>query len=71
MSHQTCNRFVLSYIILMFRGGRYDYRGPHMIAMIFMIGTIGPGPNMIAMSKFVLESRDYDFWTNLVKANFH
>ena len=27
------------------------------------------GPNMIAMSKFVQESRDYDSWTNLVKIN--
>ena len=26
------------------------------------------GPKMIA--KFVLESRDYDFWTNLAKRNF-
>ena len=28
------------------------------------------GPNMIAMSKSVLGSRDYDFWTNPVKVNF-
>ena len=28
------------------------------------------GPNMNAMSKIVLGSRDYDFWTNLVKINF-
>ena len=28
------------------------------------------GPYMIAMSKFVLETRDYDFWTNLVKIKF-
>ena len=27
------------------------------------------GPNMIAMSKIVLWSRDYDFWTNLVEMN--
>ena len=25
---------------------------------------------MIAKAKFVLESRDYDFWTNLVEINF-
>ena len=28
------------------------------------------GPNMLAMSKIVLESRDYDVWTNLAKTNF-
>ena len=25
------------------------------------------GPNMLAMSKMVLESRDYDFWANFAK----
>ena len=28
------------------------------------------GPNMIAMTKIVLESREYDFWTNLLKIKF-
>ena len=28
------------------------------------------GPNMIAMLKFVLESRGYDFWINLAKQVF-
>ena len=28
------------------------------------------GLNMLAISKIVLESRDYDFWTNLAKTNF-
>ena len=28
------------------------------------------GPNMLAMSKMVLESRDNDFRANLVKTNF-
>ena len=27
-------------------------------------------PNMLAMSEMVLESRDYDFWTNLASTNF-
>ena len=27
------------------------------------------GPNIIARSKFVAESRDYDFWTNYMKTN--
>ena len=52
--------------------------GPNkfMIAMSISNGTIYHcnlfrlGLDMIAISKFVLESRDYDFWTNLVKTNF-
>ena len=28
------------------------------------------GSNMLAMPKMVLESREYDFWTNLAKTNF-
>ena len=28
------------------------------------------GPNMITPSKIILESRDYDFLTNLVRINF-
>ena len=28
------------------------------------------GPNTIAMSKFVPESRDYDFWTKHMNTNF-
>ena len=48
---------------------------PNMIAISVLNRTIYDcnifqnGPNMIAMSKFVLESRDYDFWVNLVKTN--
>ena len=28
------------------------------------------GSNMLAMSKFALKSRDYDFWTSLAKTKF-
>ena len=28
------------------------------------------GPNMLAITEIVLESRDYDFWTNHAKTNF-
>ena len=51
-------------------------RGPNIIAILIPNRTIydcNPfenGANMIAMSKIVLGSRDYDFWTNLVKINF-
>ena len=37
-------------------------KGLHMLA----ISNAGPY-NMLAMSKIDLESRDYDFWTNLAK----
>ena len=38
--------------------------------IIYGCNPFQKGPNMIAMSKFVLESHDYDFWTNLVKTKF-
>ena len=47
-----------------------------MIAMsvtnrtIYDCNLFQKGPYMIAMSKIVRESRDYDFWTNHVKTNF-
>ena len=50
--------------------------GPNMIATsisnrtIYYCNLFQSGLNMIAISKFVLKSRDYDFWTNLAKTNF-
>ena len=38
--------------------------------LLRMQSQFSRGPNMLAMSKMVLESRDYDFWTNLAETNF-
>ena len=47
---------------------------PNMIAICFTNRAIYDcnlfRPNMIAMSKIIVESRDNDFWTNLAKTNF-
>ena len=50
----------------------WSQKGLDMIAMLVKKGTkydcnhFQKGPNMIAMSKFVLESRDYDFWVAII-----
>ena len=51
-------------------------RGLNMIAItnqkrtIYDCNPFQLGPNMIAISEIVLESCDYDFWTNLAKTKF-
>ena len=51
-------------------------REPNMLAIsnpkrtIYACNLVGWGPNMLAMSKIVLKSCDYDFWTNHAKTNF-
>ena len=51
-------------------GTQYACNNDNKGDLICIQSQFRKGPNMIAMSKMLLESRDYDFWTNLAKTNF-
>ena len=62
----------LNYIYLQY----YWWQGPNNLAIsnrkqtLYACNLLHWGPDMLVMSKVVLESRDNDCWTNLAKTNF-